>query len=67
MAVKLKPCPFCGSAAVHITDAWPHYPYCLDCGAAIRGGPYPTGDDGIRQAAERWNQRAGDTGTMLDV
>lgn len=58
----LKPCPFCGSTDVHITSAWPHYAYCLWCGATVKKRPYEsyeTGEEGIEQAVERWNRRVG--------
>lgn len=58
--IKLKPCPFCGGEDVHITDAWPHYPYCLGCGAVVRKTPYACGEEGIKQAAQRWNRRVTD-------
>ena len=31
MMAELLPCPFCGSGDVHITGAYPHYVYCLNC------------------------------------
>lgn len=55
---ELKPCPFCGSADVHITDAWPHYAYCLGCGIKMQTCYSDFGDDGIKEVAEAWNRRA---------
>ncbi len=54
---QLKPCPFCGSNDIHIINSYPHYPFCLGCGAEIRHTPYAFAEDGVRQAAERWNRR----------
>ena len=33
---KLLNCPFCGSNDVHITGAYPHYVYCLNCGMMVQ-------------------------------
>lgn len=54
---SLKPCPFCGNTDIHITEAWPHYAYCLECGAALKPRNPDFGDDGIKQAAAAWNRR----------
>lgn len=51
MAVKLKPCPFCGSLnvrAIYAPDCWVK---CMDCGA---GGPER---NSTVEAAESWNGR----------
>lgn len=55
--MKLKPCPFCGGKDVHITDAWPHYAYCLGCNARVKPSPPLYGEEGIKQAANAWNRR----------
>lgn len=52
---ELKPCPFCGSTNVHMSDGekdWMQYVYCEDCNAI--------GPDGntMISYAEAWNQRA---------
>ena len=36
MMAELLPCPFCGSGDVHITGAYPHYIYCLNCGMMVQ-------------------------------
>lgn len=54
---ELKPCPFCGGTDVHITDAWPHYAYCLGCNAKVQPFPPETGKDGVKNAEEAWNRR----------
>ena len=33
---ELKPCPFCGSTDVHITQSYPHYVYCLNCNMMVQ-------------------------------
>ncbi len=54
---ELKPCPFCGSTDVHITDAWPHYVYCLGCNARVKPINPQFGEDGIKEAVMAWNRR----------
>ena len=73
MEIKLKPCPFCGSAAE--MDARSGYEArqeyygkaclaieCLDCGAQVTAynptdGPLPY-ETMAAAAAEKWNRRA---------
>lgn len=54
---RLKPCPFCGSYDVHITDAWPHYLYCLGCGIKMQPARCDFAEDGVKMTAEAWNRR----------
>ena len=54
---KLLACPFCESNNVHITDAWPHYAYCLGCNAGLKPINPRMGKDGTIQAAAAWNRR----------
>lgn len=58
--MKLKPCPFCGNTDIHITDAWPHYAYCLNCGGKMQPPANLFGEEGIEKVAESWNRRACD-------
>ena len=52
---KLKPCPFCGGKA-HIMDmGYPHWIYCEDCGAKVRGRGF--GDEGVEESIKAWNRR----------
>lgn len=55
---ELKPCPFCGSTDVHITEAWPHYAFCLECGIKMQPAGCDFAEDGIKATAEAWNRRA---------
>lgn len=53
---KLEPCPWCGSKAVHITDACPHYIYCLGCGIKVQlKNRIYEGD--IPRLVQTWNKR----------
>lgn len=55
----IKSCPFCGSSeVVGPTDAWPHMINCCGCGAGVKG--FKFGDEGKREATEKWNRREGE-------
>lgn len=60
MADKLKPCPFCGSEAVHIENygGLGHYGYCRSCEAR---GPLrtidPPNSTAYQVAVKDWNTR----------
>ena len=56
MAMKLKPCPFCGGEAKLEDMGFPHHVYCTNCGARVTGRGF--GEDGEADAIRKWNQRA---------
>ena len=54
MTEKLKPCPFCGGGEAKIMKmGYPHWIYCLECGAKVHGR---TTDE--KDSIEAWNRRA---------
>ena len=56
---KLKPCPFCGGKAEIMKMGYPHWIYCLKCGARVHG--YVTETKTNEKASiEAWNRRADD-------
>lgn len=52
MMEKLKPCPFCGGEAKIMKMGYPHYIYCLKCGAKVHGGTTSEKD-----SIKAWNRR----------
>ena len=50
---KLKPCPFCGGEAKIMKMGYPHWVYCLECGAKVHGGTTSEKD-----SIKAWNRRA---------
>lgn len=58
MTDKLKPCPFCGSENVHLSN-WSDqaYVYCADC--LVKTEVYLHGNC-AEKAIEVWNRRAGE-------
>lgn len=50
---KLKPCPFCGGEAKIMKMGYPHWVYCLQCGAKVHGGTISEKD-----SIKAWNRRA---------
>lgn len=53
---ELKNCPFCGSDDVHITNAFPHYVYCLNCGMMTQLAGKAWEKD-IPELKKAWNTR----------
>lgn len=52
----LKPCPFCGGEPRMMKMGYPHWVYCLNCGARVHGGKYGE-EEGEKASAEAWNRR----------
>ena len=50
---RLKPCPFCGGEAKIMKMGYPHWVYCLECGAKVHGGTSSEKD-----SIKAWNRRA---------
>ena len=58
---NLKPCPFCGGEAVYRTSMGVYWVKCIKCGVSIDAA-------GDRKAAnERWNRRAEEEDTRINV
>lgn len=49
---QLKPCPFCGGEAKIMKMGYPHWVYCLQCGAKVHGGTTSEKD-----SIKAWNRR----------
>ena len=49
-AIKLRRCPFCGSANTQVRGATAFYGVCLDCGSSTNCC------DSYEEAAELWNR-----------
>lgn len=58
---NLKPCPFCGGEAVYRTTMGVYWVKCIKCGVSIDAA----GDK--KTANERWNQRAEEEDTRINV
>jgi uncharacterized coiled-coil DUF342 family protein len=54
MTTELKPCPFCGSAAVLVDEDGTYWVRCVACCASAQVSSFPD------RAVEAWNQRAVD-------
>ena len=54
--IVLKPCPFCGGEARMMKMGYPHWVYCLNCGARVHGRK--CGEGGEKASVEAWNRRA---------
>lgn len=61
---KLLPCPFCGNEDIHITQSFPHYVYCLDCGMMVQLAGKAYVKD-IPKIIKVWNMRAQEEGNVL--
>lgn len=57
MDEKMKPCPFCGGEAEIMKMGYPHWIYCLKCGARVHGRVTGT-KAGEKASIEAWNMRA---------
>ena len=55
----LKPCPFCGGKAKIMKMGYPHWIYCLDCGARVHGRVFGE-KEGEEASIKAWNRRAKD-------
>ena len=68
MTNKLKPCPFCGNTDIHITQSYPHYVYCLDCGMMVQLAGKAYVKD-IPEIIKIWNMRVppGKANVLLGV
>lgn len=71
MSVELKPCPFCGSAAIlddrsfsrdGVLQYHEYQVVCSSCGARVYYGQtsncYKSQPEAIKEAIEWWNRRA---------
>ncbi len=62
---KLKPCPFCGGKAKVMKMGYPHWVYCLVCGAKVHGRI--VGEvEGEKASVEAWNRRVSDDESGMD-
>ena len=55
----LKPCPFCGGKAKIMKMGYPHWIYCLDCGARVHGRVVGE-KEGEEASIKAWNRRDGE-------
>lgn len=55
---ELKPCPFCGGAAIYDTDGTNYWVICLVCGAKSRSTCF-AGIAGRLRLTQAWNRRTG--------
>lgn len=56
---ELKPCPFCGGKAKIMKMGYPHWIYCLDCGARVHGRVVGE-KEGEEASIKAWNRRTKD-------
>ena len=56
---ELKPCPFCGGKAKIMKMGYPHWIYCLDCGARVHGRVIGE-KEGEEASIKAWNRRDGE-------
>ncbi len=64
MIEELKPCPFCGGEARMMDMGYPHWIYCLNCGAKVHGRKY--GEEGEKASIEAWNRRESDNRISME-
>ena len=53
--IELKPCPFCGEAAILEDMGWPHHVFCTWCGAKTTSTKLDK--EGELEAVKKWNRR----------
>lgn len=53
---NLLPCPFCGGKPKIMDMGYPHWIFCLDCGARVHG--FVNGEiEGVIESVKVWNKR----------
>ena len=55
----LDKCPFCGGdATLQSNDfGFPHWVYCMDCGAKVHGGLQESEEQSVIASIDAWNRR----------